>query len=31
LFDMELELWLIAWGLSQGTKSPYHFISNFNA
>ncbi len=31
LFDMELELGLIAWGMSEGTRSPYHQIKFFTA
>jgi len=31
LFDMELELGLIAWGMSEGARSPYHQIKFFSA
>lgn len=31
LFDMELELGLIAGGMSEGARSPYHQISHFTA
>lgn len=29
LYDMELELWLIAWGMSEGTRAPYQMIKKF--